>query len=195
VSHRAATTGGGYVAIVAQSQTFAAVTPAFVVPTLDCSATVGQPAGGRLLELWSGLDGAKPGAPISVEQVGVDPECHDGVQSNPSAYGIQFLNKKGKLVQAGGRIALNGSIFVPTGDSITATVSHRGSFTASSATDSLGHTGGLVTSGPWWNTEQLTLIGTDMAGHRLVPHAAPGPYDTVSGAFTMIDTGNCVVGS
>jgi hypothetical protein len=236
---------GGYAAIVAQNQTFTSVTSTFVVPTLDCSATAGHPAGGTLLELWSALDGANPAAPVSIEQVGVEAECHDGVQTNPTAYSMQFTKKKGKLSQASGRITLNGSIYVNTGDTITAAVSHGGalvtftltdsttgangsfskkcakkscsftsaeafveapapapipsfgsvSFTASSVTDSLGHTSGLVTSGPGWNTEQLTLIGTDMAGHRLVPCATPGPYDTVTGGFAMTDTHNCVTGS
>lgn len=234
---------GGYVAIVAQSQTFASVTSTFVVPTLDCSATVGHPVGGTFLDLWSGLDGANPSAPISVEQVGVEPGCHNGVQSNPTAYYLQYVNKKGKTARSLGQITLNGANHVNIGDTISATVSHSGtlvtftltdtttgatgsfaakcakkacsftsaeaiveasgsiasfgsaSFTASSVTDSLGHTSGLVTSGPGWNTEELTLIGTDAAGHRLVRCATPGPYDTGTGAFTMTDTHNCVTGS
>jgi len=234
---------GGYTALVAQSQTFKSVTSTFTIPQLDCSGTAGQQAGGTLLELWSGLDGAYPGAPVSVEQVGVEPSCHLGAQVNPTAYALQWVNKKGKIVHVVGQVVLNGTYDLATGDSVTATVSHSGtlvtvtlrdnstgstgsvsatcpkkgcayksaeaiieapgpiasfatvSFTASSATDSLGHTGGLVTSGPWWNTEQLTLIGTDAHGNRFTPCATPGPYDAAAGAFTMTGTGRCVTGS
>src|SRR5581483_3644436 len=127
---------GGYAAIVAQRQTFTSVTSTFVVPLLDCSATAGQQAGGTILELWSGLDGANPAAPVSVEQVGVEAECHSGVQTNPAAYYLQFTKKNGKLAQSGGRITLNGSSNVATGDSVTATVSHSGTLVTFTLTDS-----------------------------------------------------------
>jgi hypothetical protein len=64
-------------------------------------------------------------------------------------------------------------------------------FSASSATDARGDAGPLVTSGPWWNTEQLTLIGSDGHGHNLTPCATPGPYDG-SGGFVMTSTNQCV---
>ncbi len=233
---------GGYVALAAQGQTFGSVSATFVVPQLDCSGTAGQLAGGTFLEIWSALDGAYPGAPLSVEQVGVEPGCHNGAQANPTAYAVQFA-KNGRATIATGGLRLNGSVNVPTGDSVTAIVARSGalvtmtltdnstgatasiskkcpkkscsfksaeaiveapgpiasfgavSFAASSATDSSGHTSGVVTSGPWWNTEQLTLLGTDAAGHRQVPCATPGPYSTGSGAFTMTGTQQCVAGS
>jgi hypothetical protein len=232
---------GGYAALPAQNQSFTSVTSTFTVPQLDCTGTAGQRVGGTLLELWSALDGAyQPGVPVSIEQVGVEPGCHNGVQSNPTSYMVTFAKKTGKSVTVFGQITLNGGIDVPTGDSITATASHSGttviltlrdngtgasgsfsttcpkascayrsaeaileapgataafgtvSFTGSSVTDSAGHTGGLLTSGPWWNTEDLTLVGQAVPGGRLVPCETTGPYDTGSGGFVLTSSGGCI---
>src|SRR3954468_24805640 len=63
---------GGYAALIAPAfptRKFVSATVTFVVPTLDCSATVGRR--GTLLQIWSGLDGAYPAFPVSIEQVGV----------------------------------------------------------------------------------------------------------------------------
>lgn len=229
---------GGYAALT-QSQ-FASVSSTFTIPQLDCSGTAGQPVGGTFLELWTALDGAyQPNVPVSIEQVGVEPGCHNGVQANPTEYMITYANKKGKTVTAFGQIRLNGVFDLQTGDSVTATAAHSGttviltltdnstglsdsvskscprkscafrsgeaiveapgataafssiSFAASSVTDSAGHTGGLLTSGPWWSTEQMTLIGTD-AGGTGVPCESTSQYDTGSGGFLLTGTGRCV---
>jgi hypothetical protein len=116
---------GGYAALT-QSQ-FASVSATFTIPQLDCSGTAGQQSGGTFLELWAALDGAyQPNVPLSIEQVGVEPGCHNGVRANPAAYMITFVNKNGKTVTAFGQITLNGTFNVQTGDAVTAAASHSG---------------------------------------------------------------------
>src|SRR3954453_11772304 len=82
---------GGDAALIAPAyptRKFLSTTATFVVPMLDCSSTVGRH--GTLLQIWSGLDGAYPAFPVSIEQVGVDTGCSDGEQESPTFYSMQF---------------------------------------------------------------------------------------------------------
>lgn len=133
---------GGYEAFPAQGQSFKSVTGTFTVPTLNCSATVGQPVGGTLMEIWVGLDGGEPTFPISIEQVGISPGCHNGVQGDPTSWQMEFTptnpRKSGFLA---------GQIGIPNpspGDLVVATTSHDGNEVTMSLSDKTTGTYGQV---------------------------------------------------
>lgn len=134
---------GGYVALAAQSQTFVSTSATFTIPALDCSASLNGP--GDAVQIWSALDGAYPGAPLAIEQAGVQPGCSGGGQQNPAYYDIQYVNRKGKTVIAVGLISLNGTYDLPTGDSITATVSHSRTEVTMTVRDNTTGASGSVT--------------------------------------------------